>query len=211
MPTTRRGQTASTSEHSTSKSTLSAEAKGKTDLEITRASSEPIPSASCLLTAFNPGTGLSKVTHYPDDQTYAPADRAAKRRRTETLNKDTSSADAPNGELPSHPGGANELPASQKIDDSLRDLTAQSTAHSQQDGPSFENGAASADTFSQLDPDMTKAISDIIDHSERFEQYCAIGASDDAESPGSKGLVFAKTGSRMKVESLSILDNLVSS
>ena len=81
--------------------------------------------------------------------------------------------------------------------------------HAQCDGPGLENGTGSAESFGQLDPGMTKAISDIIDHSERFEQYCAIGAAGNEGSLGMKSLVFARTGSRMKVESLPILDNLV--
>lgn len=106
--------------------------------------------------------------------------------------------------------GASEQSSSDDVDNSLRDLGAQLEFHAQHDARSFENAPAPAESFGQLDPEMTRAISDIIDHSERFEQYCALGAAEDEGSATSKSLVFAKTGSRMKVESLPILDNLVS-
>lgn len=57
---------------------------------------------------------------------------------------------------------------------------------------------------------MTKAISDIIDHSERFEQYCAASAGNDVSLTEPKHVLFAQPGSRIRIESLSILDNLVS-
>jgi hypothetical protein len=164
-----------------------------------------------MLTTRPIGTRSSKATHNLNDETHTPRDRAAKRRRTETSQLDGAAADLSHEPLdPSAAPVASEQPTSDDANASLRELRAQLKVHSEHDGQHLESETASAETFGQLDPDMTKAISDIIDHSERFEQYCAMGAADDEEGlPGSKGLVFAKTGSRMKAESLPILDNLV--
>lgn len=160
-----------------------------------------------MLTARYLATRSTKTTHELTDQNHASSDRAAKRRRTQTPQNDASTIiNLTHAEsVPSHALHASEQPTSDDSDASLRELR----THPQHDGPSFEDGAASAEAFGQLDPGMTKAISDIIDHSERFEQYCAMGAANEERSSGSKSLVFAKTGSRMKVESLPILDNLV--
>ncbi len=165
-----------------------------------------------MLTSRHSGTRPTKATHDLDDRTHPSPDRAAKRRRTETSRKDVSVVNPPNGKsLPVDSLGPFEQSASEDVDGSLRELRAQLNAHPEHDGARFENGAPPAETFGQLDPEMTKAISNIIDHSERFEQCCAMGAAEDERSSGSKSLVFAKTGSRMKVESLPILDNLVRS
>lgn len=56
-------------------------------------------------------------------------------------------------------------------------------------------------------PDPSIVMSDIIGHSERLDNHAAIS---EANPSASKGMVFVKSGSRMKVESLPILDNLVS-
>ena len=156
-------------------------------------------------------TRSSKAPYQPDDQTSTTTDRAAKRRRTESSNKDASTVHLTYAEsFPFGTAGADQqsIPAENNVNPS--ELREQLRTQAEDSGPLFENGTAPTETFGQLDPDMTKAISDIIDHSERFEQYCAMSAADDATATGSKGLIFAKTGSRMKVESLPILDNLVS-
>lgn len=106
--------------------------------------------------------------------------------------------------------GATATDQSAENNANLSELHEQLTAQAEDSGPSFENGTAATETSGQLDPDMTKATSDIIDHSERFEHYCAMSAADDVAATASKGLIFAKTASRMKIESLPILDNLVS-
>jgi protein TBF1 len=160
---------------------------------------------------LNLATRSSKTIHQPQDQTSTPSDRAAKRRRTESSNRDASIVKLIHGDsLPVDTDGADQQLIPEDTNADLSELRSHLKAHVEQDGPSHENGLAPTETFGQLDPDMTKAISDIIDHSERFEQYCAMSVADDAVAVASKGLVFAKTGSRMKVESLPILDNLVS-
>lgn len=76
-----------------------------------------------------------------------------------------------------------------------------------------DNGAAPA---GNPDPahEMAAVISNIIDHSERVEEQCAM-SQQPAETNGqqassNKGLVFVKANSHLKVQSLPILDNLVS-
>lgn len=152
------------------------------------------------------GTRSSKATHDLENQASASSDRPAKRRRTETSKRDASPVELAEQQAPPDVLGSGE---SDDVDASLRELRAQLKVHSEEDDQNRASGLAPAESLSQLDADMTKAISDIIDHSERFEQYCATSATDDEAHSGPKSLVFAKTGSRMKVESLPILDNLV--
>jgi hypothetical protein len=160
-----------------------------------------------MLTPPYPGTRSSKATHDLDDQIHSTHERPVKRRRIESSQNDGSSI-----KHPMEDSAAVDAPDQpDDIDTDLKDLHTQLIAHSQLDGPEFKSGAApTEETTGQLNPEMARAISDIIDHSERFEQYCAMGAADEDALSGSKSLVFAKTGSRMKVESLPILDNLVS-
>jgi hypothetical protein len=158
---------------------------------------------------FNLVTRSTKPTDDLTDRSHVPLDRAAKRRRTETSQSNASIINSIEAAEGTEAEGPSQQPTSDDINTSLRELQAHLKAHPQHDGPAFEDGGASAETFGQLDADMSKAISDIIDHSERFEQYCAMGPADDEASSASKNLVFAKTGSRMKIESLPILDNLV--
>jgi hypothetical protein len=210
MPTTRRAQASSSSEHADSKIGIQVDAKGirpcrrgvKTSFRKTLVSY--IDADTCIL-----GTRSAKITDEVAERNHAPLDRAAKRRRTDTSQNNASIIDTIEASEGTDVVGSSQQPTSDDINTSLRELQAQLKAHPQHDGPSFEDGGASAEAFGQLDEDMSKAISDIIDHSERFEQYCAMGAAYDENSSGSKNLVFAKTGSRMKVESLPILDNLV--
>lgn len=163
-----------------------------------------------MLTTRDLATRSSKATHELEEQSHVSTDRAAKRRRTETSQNHAAVVNLPPEQsIPSDTPGGYEEPSTDDINASLRELRTQLQVHTQHDGARSENGTAPAETFSQLDPEMKKAISDIIDHSERFEQYCATDTADDDGSQGSRALVFAKTGSRMKVESLPILDNLV--
>ncbi len=164
-----------------------------------------------MLTAQHPVTRRTKAAYDHDGHVLTSPDRAAKRRRTEASYKDVPTVTSPHEKsIPPDANGPSQQHASDDIDSNLSELHAQLEAHPQHDGPGLENEAGSAETFDQLDADMTKAISDIIDHSERFELQCTMGAADNGGSPASKNMVFAKTGSRMKVESLPILDNLVS-
>ena len=90
---------------------------------------------------------------------------------------------------------------------SRADLESSSNVRQNESTP--EKGIAITDTVTQMGHEMATVISNIIDHSERVDQYCAMNAANETSQGSSKGLVFVKTGSRMKVESLPILDNLV--
>lgn len=201
MPTTRRGQTSSVPSHSGSASNYRGDTEGSQADER---------SETMMLTDRHLGTNVNQTLHDLDGRRHASPDRAAKRRRTEASERDSTTLDPlPGSFTASDTQAASEQISSDDIHPSLRELHAQLKVYADHDVPGSENGTAPAETFGQLDPNMTKAISDIIDHSERFEQYYALGAADDDGLLGSKGLILAKTGSRMKVESLPILDNLV--
>jgi hypothetical protein len=65
-----------------------------------------------------------------------------------------------------------------------------------------------------IDSDVATVISNIMNHSERVEEQCAMGPQQlpDLSGQGApKGMVFVKANSHLKIQSLPILDNLVSS
>lgn len=65
-----------------------------------------------------------------------------------------------------------------------------------------------------IDPEMASVISSIMNHAERVEEQCAIGQQQAADTttsqPAPKGMIFVKANSHLKIQSLPILDNLVS-
>lgn len=66
---------------------------------------------------------------------------------------------------------------------------------------------------SSVNPDVASIISEIMDHTERQEQTVAMGpqeVSPVGEFPGARGFAFLKANSHLKIQSLPILDNLVS-
>jgi hypothetical protein len=144
-------------------------------------------------------TRSRKAKALSEQESNSPLERAAKRQRTESSNKPASTVDlAHDGSRPENDGGKEQGLSSEDNASSE-----QPKAQSEHGSGSHDPGVHQGDAVPQLDPNMTKTISDIIDHSERFEQYMELLESNDP--------VFAKTGWRMKVESLPILDNLVSS
>lgn len=69
------------------------------------------------------------------------------------------------------------------------------------------------DGDSEINPDVATIISEIMDHTERQEQSVALGPQEIppvAEFPGARGFAFLKANSHLKIQSLPILDNLVS-
>ena len=91
------------------------------------------------------------------------------------------------------------------------------TAENDEDAPSdpidmngeyYFAGLDSNGTENPYATDLDAAISNIIGHSERLDAHALMSETNPSAS---KGLVYVKTGSRMKIESLPILDNLVSS
>lgn len=66
---------------------------------------------------------------------------------------------------------------------------------------------------SNINPDVASIISEIMDHTERQDQTVAMGTqelSPVGEFPGARGFAFLKANSHLKIQSLPILDNLVS-
>lgn len=64
-----------------------------------------------------------------------------------------------------------------------------------------------------IDSDVATVISNIMNHSERVEEQVAMGPQQlpDLSGQGApKGMVFVKANSHLKIQSLPILDNLVS-
>lgn len=74
--------------------------------------------------------------------------------------------------------------------------------------------ATTQDGNPDLNPDVATIISEIMDHTERQEQTVAMGPQELPPSndfPGARGFAFLKANSHLKIQSLPILDNLVSS
>jgi hypothetical protein len=66
---------------------------------------------------------------------------------------------------------------------------------------------------SGLNADVATMISEIMDHTERQEQTVAMGPQEippSNEFSGARGFAFLKAKSHLKIQSLPILDNLVS-
>lgn len=66
---------------------------------------------------------------------------------------------------------------------------------------------------SNVNPDVASLISDIMDHTERQEKTVALGPQEippSGDFPGARGFAFLKANSHLKIQSLPILDNLVS-
>ena len=134
-----------------------------------------------------------------------------KRRKTApAVNEDV---DVPDVDVPD---AAQEKPSAIATDTSehpeYHDILANDALYQLQDNADSSNQDDSgADAVGPLDLDATTigTVDKIIDHSERVGLHYAINAADASPRAGPTGLVFVKTGSRMKIESLPILDNLV--
>lgn len=95
--------------------------------------------------------------------------------------------------------------------------TVESTDHSgqaEQEQPEASATTASPrDGSSNINPDVTSLISEIMDHTERQEQTVSLGPQEippSGDFPGARGFAFLKANSHLKIQSLPILDNLVS-
>jgi len=69
------------------------------------------------------------------------------------------------------------------------------------------------DQSSSVNPDVASMISEIMDHTERQENIVSMGQQEipaSTEFPGARGYAFLKANSHLKIQSLPILDNLVS-
>lgn len=87
----------------------------------------------------------------------------------------------------------------------------QSLQHETLDTPT--SAAPTQDGEGEINPDVATIISEIMDHTERQEQSVALGPQElpaANDFPGAKGFAFLKANSHLKIQSLPILDNLVS-
>jgi hypothetical protein len=85
--------------------------------------------------------------------------------------------------------------------------TDQTGGHDQPEGSPHDGG-------SNVNPDVASIISEIMDHTDRQENTVAMGPQEipaTTEFPGARGYAFLKANSHLKIQSLPILDNLVSS
>lgn len=94
--------------------------------------------------------------------------------------------------------------------------TVESTDRTQAGQDQSEASAATAtrqDASSSANPDVASLISEIMDHTERQEQTVSLGPQEvppSGDFPGARGYAFLKANSHLKIQSLPILDNLVS-
>lgn len=95
--------------------------------------------------------------------------------------------------------------------------TVEPTDHSGQTGQDQVEASATTTTAqdggSNVNPDVASLISEIMDHTERQEQTVALGPQEippSGDFPGARGFAFLKANSHLKIQSLPILDNLVS-
>lgn len=75
------------------------------------------------------------------------------------------------------------------------------------------DNATTQNVGSNINPDVSSMISDIMDHTERQEETVALGPQEipaSGDFPGARGFAFLKANSHLKIQSLPILDNLVS-
>lgn len=146
-------------------------------------------------------TRSSKGTHLLDESPNGAASRGTKKRKT---------AASPPPETASEPVQQTTEVIAENEEDAPSDPIDMESEYNMMpqlglppDFAALDNG-----TTNPYTPDLDAAISNIIGHSERLDAHALMSETNPSNS---KGLVYVKTGSRMKVESLPILDNLVSS
>lgn len=145
-----------------------------------------------------------------DDGAVSP--RASKKPRLKSEPGDLSLPPQPPTVVDQGPGNQIEEELASALGPSIVD-----TVERQDDKPShIETPAESAvapEPNQDIDTDIATVISSIMNHAERVEEQCAIGQQQLADNSGQlapKGMVFVKANSHLKIQSLPILDNLVS-
>lgn len=145
-----------------------------------------------------------------DDGAVSP--RASKKPRLKSEPGDLSLPPQPPTVVEQGPGNQIEEELASALGPSIVD-----TVERQDDKPShIETPAESAvapEPNQDIDTDIATVISSIMNHAERVEEQCAIGQQQLADTSGQsapKGMVFVKANSHLKIQSLPILDNLVS-
>ncbi|GAD97129.1 MYB DNA binding protein [Paecilomyces variotii No. 5] len=154
---------------------------------------------------------FGKISHSLDDDDGSLSPRAYKKRRTSGPDAFDASSFPTKQE--------NDVTAGNQIEDELASLdtgpleAGENLNGSQDQGEGgTDNGAVPA---GNPDPaqDVAAVISNIIGHSERVEEQFAASQQEkqetnDAGAPASKGVVYLKANSHLKIQSLPILDNL---
>ena len=138
---------------------------------------------------------------------------AAKKRRTDSASADAS-VDASIHQH--HIFGDEQHGAGHKIEEELATALGEgivdtlepndhtSLAHAQFDG-------TGDDRPTDINPDVSSIISEIMDHTERQEEAITFGPQvlePSGDFPGAKGYMYLKANSHLKIQSLPILDNL---
>ena len=146
--------------------------------------------------------------HHSSNLDTSVSEPPAKKRRADVSNGNkTSQGDQQDG-IPID-GAAELLPIVQDLSDDAPERSLQAAEPRFQDAQSTIPDQAASNSPSQLGPGLSKAASEILDESAQLQQYAAMGAAAGAALNASKNMAPGKTGSRMRVESLPILDNLV--
>ena len=146
-----------------------------------------------------------------DDGAVSP--RASKKPRLKSEPTDLSLPPQPPSVVDQGPGNQIEEELASALGPSIVD-----TVERQDDKPTshIETPAESTvapESNQDIDTDIATVISSIMNHAERVEEQCAIGQQQLADTSGQsapKGMVFVKANSHLKIQSLPILDNLVS-
>ncbi|KAI9376387.1 telomere repeat binding factor-domain-containing protein [Aspergillus egyptiacus] len=161
---------------------------------------------------------LPKLSHPLDDDSLSP--RASKKRRLETDPEDEAKPQ-PQEQHQQQPPQPQHQPmsgAGDQIEEELASAlgagvvasvepTDPKNGHIEQIGQS----PVAQEQDTSLSSDVATVISNIMNHSERVEEHCAMGPQQLPEIGGRqppKGMVFVKANSHLKIQSLPILDNL---
>lgn len=108
--------------------------------------------------------------------------------------------------------------AGHKIEQELANALGESVVDTVESNDQLQGGhdhpeASSHDGGSNVNADVTSIISEIMDHTDRQENTVLMGPQEipaTNEFNGTRGYAFLKANSHLKIQSLPILDNLVS-
>jgi hypothetical protein len=159
----------------------------------------------------------TKSTHLLDEDEHGSPPATKKRRTDAGGSDDEISID------PQFPGSDQHGPG-HKIEEELatalaegnaNDLPPTNGSHESLGSDPSATAAVTQDGATNPNPDVNSMITDILDHTERQEETVAMGPQEippSGDFPGAKGYAFLnlKANSHLKIQSLPILDNLVS-
>lgn len=156
---------------------------------------------------------FGKVSHSLDEDDGSLSPRAFKKRRTSGPDTFDASSFPTKEENNITAGNQIEEELASALDTGALEAGENLNGSHDQGENGTDNGAVPA---GNPDPaqDVAAVISNIIGHSERVEEQFAASQKEkqetnDAGAPASKGVVYLKANSHLKIQSLPILDNLV--